>query len=104
MRCECCICNILYDVKEPFEDDSVSTGMCPECAPIILGNLERDLSRPESSHHSSGDCCPNLNPRIRPSDPMEDPSERMSMDAESVPNRTIGRGVCDSRSIGSLND
>jgi hypothetical protein len=44
MRCICCYCEILYDVKEPFEDDSTSHGMCEECAPAVFGNLDRELS------------------------------------------------------------
>ena len=31
MRRVCCICKILYGLKEPLEDDSETTGFCPEC-------------------------------------------------------------------------
>lgn len=39
MRCVCCTCGILYNVKEPFEDDSVGHGICEECFPWVMINL-----------------------------------------------------------------
>lgn len=59
MRVICSYCGFLYDLKEPFEDDSVSHGCCPECWPWVEHNLQIEL---ESQNHLSGDCCPNLNP------------------------------------------
>jgi len=47
MRCICSYCEMLFNVKEPFEDDSESHGMCEECGPIVLGNLDKELSQPE---------------------------------------------------------
>jgi len=43
MRCVCSYCEMLFDVKEPFEDDSESHGMCGECEPIVFGNLDKEI-------------------------------------------------------------
>lgn len=67
MRCICSYCETLFDLKEPFEDDRETHGMCPECGPIILGNLERELSEPE--------CCVPDGARIL--NPETDPIENM---------------------------
>ena len=45
MRSICSYCGILFDVKEPFEDESESHGMCPECLPIVFGNLEKEIEK-----------------------------------------------------------
>lgn len=42
MRCVCVECGILYDVKEPFEDDAETHGLCEECFSIVKGNLEKN--------------------------------------------------------------
>ena len=100
MRCECVYCEILYNVKEPFEDDSVSHGMCEECSPIVLGNLERELSlragvpsrpeaQPRSSSHSSGGAR-NLNPATGPIETgpfSRMPGDAHGINAELTPNR-----------------
>lgn len=39
MRRVCCICGILYGLKEPLEDDSITHGYCPECFEIELKKL-----------------------------------------------------------------
>jgi len=51
MRCQCNYCGIIYDLKEPFEDDSVSHGICPECLPAVMKNLEIELAQIEESHN-----------------------------------------------------
>ena len=43
MRCICSYCKMLYDVKEPFNDDGESHGICNECYPIVFGNLEKEI-------------------------------------------------------------
>jgi len=49
MRCICCVCKILYNVKEPFEDDSETHGFCNECYDWLHNNqkivAEREVSR-----------------------------------------------------------
>lgn len=40
MRQICYICGILYGVKEPFEDDSETHGLCPECFELEMKKLE----------------------------------------------------------------
>lgn len=47
MRCQCSYCDIIYDLKEPFEDDSVSHGICEECWPWVENNLQIELSESE---------------------------------------------------------
>ena len=39
MRRVCAICKIVYGFKEPFEDDSETTGYCPECFEAELKKL-----------------------------------------------------------------
>jgi len=45
MRVICSYCGILYDLKEPFEDDSVSHGVCEECWPWVENNLNAELDK-----------------------------------------------------------
>ena len=45
MRCICSYCDILFDVKEPLENDAETHGICSECHPIVLGNLKREIER-----------------------------------------------------------
>jgi len=49
VRVICSYCGILYDLKEPFEDDSVSHGVCEECWPWVEHNLNAELARPDFS-------------------------------------------------------
>ena len=39
MRCVCVYCGILYNVKEPFENDSETHGNCDECDRMERHNL-----------------------------------------------------------------
>jgi hypothetical protein len=39
MRCVCVYCGILYNVKEPLENDSETHGSCDECYRIEMHNL-----------------------------------------------------------------
>ena len=39
MRCVCVYCGILYNVKEPFENDSETGGNCDECDRMEKHNL-----------------------------------------------------------------
>ena len=55
MRVVYSYCGILYDLKEPFEDDSVSHGICEECLPAVMKNIEIELAQIEESQcHLSG--------------------------------------------------
>ncbi len=80
MRCQCVICGILYDVKEPFDNDQVSHGYCELCWPWVQNNLRIELEQlglePISldSNHFSGER-PNLTPRNRSSVLTEGPSD-----------------------------
>jgi hypothetical protein len=47
MRVQCAYCSIIYDLKEPFDDDSVSHGICPECYPGVIKNIEIELKELE---------------------------------------------------------
>ncbi len=49
MRCQCSYCSIIYDLKPPMEDDSVSTGICPECWIWVENNIEIELAQIEES-------------------------------------------------------
>ncbi len=40
MRSICCYCGILYDLKEPIEDDHETHGICGECLPGLISNLK----------------------------------------------------------------
>lgn len=40
MRSICCECGILFDVKEPFDQDDETHGFCDECFEIIMNNIE----------------------------------------------------------------
>jgi hypothetical protein len=48
MRVICSYCGFLYDLKEPFEDDSISHGCCEECWPWVEHNLNIELEQLES--------------------------------------------------------
>jgi hypothetical protein len=59
MRVVCSYCQILYDLKESLEDDSVSHGIFEECFPAVMKNIEIELAQieesqtiPEGSHDS----------------------------------------------------
>jgi len=51
MRIVCSYYQILYDLKEPLEDDSISHGICEECWPWVENNLEIEIE--ESQNHLS---------------------------------------------------
>ena len=40
MRCICCECGILYNVKPPFEQDDESHGYCEICFEWHMHNLK----------------------------------------------------------------
>jgi hypothetical protein len=44
MRVICCCCDILYDLKEPFKDDSMSHGICPTCFPWVMHNFKIEVA------------------------------------------------------------
>jgi hypothetical protein len=52
MRCQCTICGIIYDLKPPLEDDSVSHGYCEICWPWVKHNLEIEISQIEESFNT----------------------------------------------------
>jgi hypothetical protein len=37
---QCCICGVVYGEKEPFEDKSVTHGLCKKCLKIEMKKLE----------------------------------------------------------------
>jgi len=39
MRCVCMECKKLYNIKEPFENDDETHGLCDECLSIYLKSL-----------------------------------------------------------------
>ena len=39
MRSICCECNILFDVKEPFDNDQETHGYCDECFKMVMVNI-----------------------------------------------------------------
>ena len=41
MRRVCCVCNIMFGLKEPLEDDSETHGFCPECFKIEMAKLDQ---------------------------------------------------------------
>lgn len=43
MRRICMICGILYGIKEPYEDDSETHGLCDECFPIEMARIEKEV-------------------------------------------------------------
>ena len=47
MRQICCICKILYGIKEPLDDDSETHGICPECLPGELKKIEKEMEKIE---------------------------------------------------------
>jgi len=40
MRCVCSYCQILYNLKPPYEDDSMTHGVCEECFSWLTGGRE----------------------------------------------------------------
>ena len=40
MRRVCCVCGIMFGLKEPFDDDSETHGLCPECFKIEMAKIE----------------------------------------------------------------
>lgn len=40
MRCVCCVCGILYNIKEPLDDNSISHGLCPECFTLEMAKID----------------------------------------------------------------
>jgi hypothetical protein len=45
VRCVCADCGILYNIKEPFDDDSESHGFCELCFEIIMKNFQIEQER-----------------------------------------------------------
>jgi hypothetical protein len=41
MYCQCYICGIQYRIKPPFEDDSVTHGLCDPCFNVEIKRLEK---------------------------------------------------------------
>lgn len=41
MRCICSECGMLYDLKEPIDNDQETHGFCDECFEIITSNLKK---------------------------------------------------------------
>lgn len=38
MRAICCVCGLLYDVKEPMDQDVETHGYCEDCFEILMSN------------------------------------------------------------------
>ena len=45
MRSICCECNILFDVKEPYEQDDETHGYCDQCFEMVMANYGSNLKR-----------------------------------------------------------
>lgn len=45
MRQVCCVCKKLYGIKEPFDDDSETHGICPECLPGELQKIDDEVKK-----------------------------------------------------------
>jgi hypothetical protein len=45
MRQVCCVCKILYGLKEPLDNDEETHGYCPECYGWQMANIERELGK-----------------------------------------------------------
>jgi len=53
MRVVCSYCDILFNLKDPIEKDEETHGICPECLPWILHNIEIEIAKTKKSHHSN---------------------------------------------------
>jgi hypothetical protein len=45
MRQVCYICGILYGIKKPYENDEETHGLCEECFPVVMANIERKMEK-----------------------------------------------------------
>jgi len=45
MRQVCCVCKILYGLKEPLDNDEETHGYCPECYKWQIANIEREIGK-----------------------------------------------------------
>lgn len=54
MRCVCCYCGILYNVKPPYELDDETHGHCNECHEMMMHNIKiyMEETRKERTHDS----------------------------------------------------
>jgi hypothetical protein len=53
MRCICIYCGFLYNIKRPFDDDHVTSGICDECWPIVQNNLAIEIQKMRTGNKTS---------------------------------------------------
>lgn len=41
---KCCVCNLIYGEKEPYDDLSFTSGYCPKCYPVEIERLEQEIA------------------------------------------------------------
>ena len=49
----CYVCKRVYGEKEPFDDSSVSHGICEECVPLEAARIEGEMAAIEGDHVGS---------------------------------------------------
>ena len=57
MRCICCECGILYNVKPPLAQDDESHGLCEQCFKWIMNNLKIRERRIKNDTPRNHHCC-----------------------------------------------
>ena len=53
MKSQCAWCSADMGEKEPFDDNSVTHGICPSCAKKTLGEARQNTIKPSPVLHSS---------------------------------------------------
>lgn len=53
MRCVCVYCGFLYNIKPPYHDDSITSGICYECWPMVKNNLAIDIQKKRLGYKTS---------------------------------------------------
>ena len=44
MKRFCCFCEKFFGEKEPLDDPSETTWICPDCLPQVLKDIEKEVS------------------------------------------------------------
>jgi len=59
MRQVCYICGILYGLKEPYDNDAETSGICDECLPLEIERLKKEreeIKREKNAVQSKRNC------------------------------------------------
>jgi len=59
MRQVCYICGILYGLKEPYDNDAETGGLCDECFPLEMERLKKEreeIEREKNAVQSKRNC------------------------------------------------